>query len=1181
MSGKKIFYLFTCLLFSVALNSQSLLQDTEKLLSALDVINNQDKEKAKLNTNAAKIIFGVLKNFKSDVPADSLANALTGEDLFTQLSEDTSIVKILQLDTSILNPAQSFVYDSSDFSAIKSKLQNLKIEELLELTRHQITLSIRDASAQALAILYSYSRPLPGDTMRVGTWEALLAHYNENGLFKGLLNVESFGLTDSISSEFSDKVQFYIGQVTEGPRQKILELLNAGNAISPADYLSVSKTLEEYTIPPVTQAMALRSAGQETAVNKNVKQGFFVAEAEIIKGMFEFVLDRAKDEVVINFLDRLVNEETPNFGFLFPTVVDQFHNQDFTLSTSYVERIRQAFYQDFQKLSVRLPLLMLEDDYFKPLQGNPIAYDILSIYSMIGMSQQGATIDEIFPVTHRFLYKGFTDSSKETNFALANKATGDLEYQKLISLSEDIKEQLKEIYSGLAAEEESIIEQVDNGEVEFSRTDGPISIEYLDNPDYSLKTLIGEDNGNVEFDLFLLPSLLTGELDYDYVLGFNTFEGYDKFFKDKKTTTQWRAAGLELLRKLSGTWYNDKSIADILYNWQSDLVQYKRAVDSWEQMIDTGDALKKAKDAIKSNTEDLIQTIQATKEFWETNGGLTENQKLEFDLLRELVSPSAFRLIDRDPKYTKMRALERDPVKKEALKKKIVQLKLDRKIQQLDGVQERLTIFDKELRDELPDFFLPSPLKLYITNEDMVSTPLGYITTQIDTLAGLLVSLDKQLQVVDSKFASVESRARDNAKPILQTTELMTQLLYGLRTDSNEEGKRWITKDQLGQVLDGKVRQNIFLGLLTQRLSGIKQIGKFSPDGLAQLIQLSIADLNNLPAFNEVDSLGQQKDSLAFFHKAAFAVNTLNRILELPLVVEPNNPGTFKPLKEQWPGLKEVPSISKQALNFIYYLNVKEHGQAVSSLIRLFTSLDTQTPFAAVDTMSLKGRKDYLDSLIGPNKLSLNEKKAHLDSLIGKRQAAIQFLKQYGNFVADLIDAKSDNQVKDLLDNIADPPGSSRTKRRKDITVGINAFLGATVGGEQWSGDALTGDDEKYFANVAPSMPFGFAVSGLLGKHTEKPQSFSLFLSLLDLGGLFSYRADPSAIGDDGINFKNVFKPGLQVQWNLRKSPFYLSAGGHFGPHFRTLNDEVVSFNSKRFFIGFGIDVPVFTLYTK
>jgi hypothetical protein len=276
----------------------------------------------------------------------------------------------------------------------------------------------------------------------------------------------------------------------------------------------------------------------------------------------------------------------------------------------------------------------------------------------------------------------------------------------------------------------------------------------------------------------------------------------------------------------------------------------------------------------------------------------------------------------------------------------------------------------------------------------------------------------------------------------------------------------------------------------------------------------------------------------------------MNRVLELPLIVDPNIPKTFEPLTDRFPELSKVPDISTQALDFIYYINVKNHAKAVSSLIQLFTSLDYET-------------------LLQAPGLSQQQ--------VEHRTNAIDYLKKYGNFIAGIIDAEESDEVKDLLDNIADPPGSSRTKRTNSLTVGLNAFLGANVGNETWSGNKLSSDDN--FTSVAPSMPFGFAISGLVGK--KKPQSISLFLSLIDLGGLFSYRLDPDVIGENDINFRNVFKPGVQVQWNLKKSPFYLSAGGHFGPTFRTLDDELISLNSRRFFLGFGIDVPVFTFYTR
>lgn len=1135
MSAKKLLFLFSFLLFALAANSQSLLQDARNLVEALDLINNPQQRVQEMDSKMADAVIDALRKYDKGAEIDT-SIAVSGLELFGPYASDGPIAGLLMTSSELFQLVDSRTFDLSDASALQTDLRS--ILDLQSLALHQLHEEIRDAKAHALAILYTYTQSLPGDSMVVGNWYELLEQYDDNVLFDKLINPGAFNLQDSISAEFSEKVHMYIEQITSGPREKILELLHAQNALNPADYLSVPQTLEEYSIPPVPQALQMSVAAQES--NANVRNGFLINEAEIIEGLFKFVLDRAKKEVVINFLSEMVDStEHPNLLALFPTVVQEFSDQEFYYSTSYIERMRQAFYADFQKLTIRLPLLMLEDEYFKPLQGDPVAYDLLTIYSMVGMSQQGQTIDEIIPVTHRFLYSGFGEASKETNFAIAERGIGKPEYDSLITIANQVKSQLKKVYQDLANAEFAINSNLSTLEGQFGSEGVPFGNDYLGNSAYSLKVLLGDEKEGNEWDLFLWPSLLAGELDSVYVAGFNTLAGYDKFFEDEKTPIQWRAAGLELSRKLSGTWYQDKSIAGILMDWQNDLVRFQEAVDNWALSVDTLDLLEKAQASVEQRRQRLLQTAKADKQFWADSIGLSHDHEIAFDLLATLVGDNAFMEIEFDPYYftVKMTADE------------MAQDKLQRKKTLLSGVEERLITLDQRMRDMDTTFFYPSPLQLFLEEKNMTSTPFGYIIPQIDALEDALTKLDKQLMVVDRKFAPIESKARNNAKPILQVTEAMTELLYGLRTDSDEEDEKWLNKEQIADILDGGAAQNVFLGLITQRLQGVKEIGKFSTKGASQLIQLTIADLDNLPSFLPVpDSLGQQ-DSLAFFRKAAFAVNTMNRVLELPLVVDPNNPGTFEPLIERFDELSKVPDISTQALDFIYYINVKNHAKAVSSLIQLFTSLDYET-------------------LLNAPGLTQQQ--------IEHRTKSIDYLKKYGNFIAGIIDAEESDQVQDLLDNIADPPGSSRTKRTNNLTVGLNAFLGANVGSETWTSNSSPDDT---FTSIAPSMPFGFAISGLIGK--KKPQSFSLFLSLIDLGGLFSYRLDPDVIGENNINFRNVFKPGVQVQWNLKKSPFYISAGSHFGPTYRTLNDELISFNSRRFFLGFGIDVPVFTFYTR
>ncbi|KAA3620976.1 MAG: hypothetical protein DWQ02_28480, partial [Bacteroidetes bacterium] len=354
MSGKKILFLVSILFFAFTANSQSLLKDARNLVSALDLINNPGKKIQGIQSGMATSLLDGLQNYDKGVDVDTTI-AITGLELIGPFAQDSLIKSVLEVDQALLQLVESRTFDPSDAASVQNDIRN--ILQLRSLAMHQLGLEINDAKAKALAILYSYTQALPGDSMVVGSWRELLEQYDDNVLFDKLINPGAFNLQDSISAEFSEKVHNYILEISQGPRAKILELLHARDALHPADYLSVPQTLEEYSIPPVPQALAMSVAAQES--NANVKNGFLLNEAEIIEGLFKFVLERAKDEVVINFLSEMVDStDHPNLLALFPTVVQEFSNQEFYYSNSYIERLRQAFYADFQKLTIRLPLLM-------------------------------------------------------------------------------------------------------------------------------------------------------------------------------------------------------------------------------------------------------------------------------------------------------------------------------------------------------------------------------------------------------------------------------------------------------------------------------------------------------------------------------------------------------------------------------------------------------------------------------------------------------------------------------------------------------------------------------------------------------------------------------------------------------------------------------------------------------
>ena len=985
------------------------------------------------------------------------------------------------------------------------------------------------ATADILAILSAYDTEIRPDSLFTSSnWSDLLDDYADNDLIAGALVDNNFVFSDSLPLTLVSLYGLALRRVDSGPRQRIIDLLQAERVVSPADYLSVRNTLQKYSLPPIQNTTALRQAAEGS--NANITGGILNSVA-VIQGLFEFILDRAKDEVVVNFLDRMLNKDSPEFTALFPNVISQFSNRDFTYSNSFIQRLRQAFYEDIQQLSVRLPLLLLEDDYFKPLQSEPIAYSFLAIYSMIGMAQNELTIEEILPITHRYLFQSYEEAIKSTNLTLATTAYQQPAYDSLIQQSTAVYNQIAAIYQDLVGIETRLRDSVNQLRQRYPTDSIPVpqANDYLLRSAYNFEVLLGDDSG-LEYDLSLLPSLLRGYLDSALVLKYNTLASYDKFFGEERNPQQWRAAGLEIVANLNGTWYENRSIADIFTAWQADLVNYRLQVDRWKNLVDPEGALRAALAEVETNRAHLVDTILATRSFWNTL--LTYDEALAFELLASIIAD--FEDIEEDPQYIFM---------EEATAQ---QDQLERKREKLRAVERRLIRLNDQVAAKNTDFQNVNPLQIYLAAKSGVS-PYTYITSEIQDLKRTLRAVDRQLALLDATYAQVESQIRDNARPILQATGFATQLMFGLRSDRPEQ--QWLTKGQLDTLMDGGLQQEVFLGLLTQRLRQVDDVQLLSPNGLTQVVRSTVEDLQTLPLYRSLrgDST-DVVDSLSFYHRAAFFVNTFNRMLEVPLVVDQGDVRQYVSLRTRFPALDKVPDITEQTLDFIYYLNIKDHRHAVSSMLRLFTLLDADIEGEADKT----GRR--------------------------KRQRLLSYLQRYGDFIADLIDAETGAEVEDLLNNLADPPGSSRLKRTERFTVGLNAYLGATVGWDEWTTNRNLPADAGS-TTVTPTMPVGISISSLLGR--EKTASFSLFLSFLDLGALLDFRADSDALGESIFNFRNVFKPGLQVHWNIPKTPFYLAVGGQYGPQVRELEGERINFTATRFFGGFGIDVPIKTLYQR
>lgn len=1034
------------------------------------------------------------------------------------------------------------------------------------------------STSDIMSVLYTYDQSNLEDSIVIGTWEELRNHYAQNPLIVDLLGAENFNFSDTVKMNITQAARKKDEVEKAAPRQNILKQMESTTSASPADYLAVSSTLEKYRTPSFPPMQAMRIAAESS--NQNISNGL-VTQAAIIEGLFRFILDRAKDEVIINFLDRLLDEETPHLQKIFPTVVTEFKDVEFIYSSTFMGRLRQAFYEDVQKMSVRLPLLMLTDEYFEPLQAEPVAYNFLALYSMVGLSNAGMEVEEVMPVTHRFLFQNFEEKTKELNFILADSAHASPEFQQLIAQSESAYLRIKDIFQQLNNAEYQINDTLTGTRIRLQNL-GVASADIPNMPDvndflkrsYDLNSLL---NPKDSFGLNFLPHLLRGHLAPAQMKGYNTIESYDRFFGESHSPIQWRAAGLELAQKLSGTWYDEFSLPQFLRNWRKDLAAYQLAATNWREKVDTTGAFMQATQVMENNRKALQSAILKSRSFWAARSKPLPNDTLAFSVLANLISEKKLKLIDEEIDLKSLFNPEQFPHPNVT--------KLIKKRKLLVEVEDRFKQLDDRLYASDSTVFNVSPYRQYLASKQTLA-PFATLSAKINDLETNLAEIKKLLQQLGKKqYAKTAAESRNNAKPIIQLTGLSSNLLFCLLTKSQDStSSKWLTKPQLNSLLDGGKRQTAFLGLVQQRLSQTENIGLLSPNGLADLTRLTIKDLKLLQADTSV-----AEDSLAFYRKASFAVNTLNRLLELPLLVNPANPLEYQPLIDRSEKLKSIPQISDQALDFIYYLNIKDHSKALSSLIRLFTSLDAgvEGNYSTEDlrkklrsrNKKKKSLKKEIVKMEGKNKMGTPEYQSlttQLDSLENEdagREYAILYLQKYGDFIAGLIDARSTNEVEEILRHASDPPGSSRIKRSSPFTVGINSFLGGTVGTETWERDTMSSD----FVSLAPTMPVGIAMSWL----TKKNQSWSIYVSLLDVGSLLTYRPNENNFGDTDFTFKNVFKPGAQLQYNIKNSPFYLGAGWQRGPQFQNINGEQTSFTSNRYFFGFGVDVPIKTLYQR
>lgn len=185
---------------------------------------------------------------------------------------------------------------------------------------------------------------------------------------------------------------------------------------------------------------------------------------------------------------------------------------------------------------------------------------------------------------------------------------------------------------------------------------------------------------------------------------------------------------------------------------------------------------------------------------------------------------------------------------------------------------------------------------------------------------------------------------------------------------------------------------------------------------------------------------------------------------------------------------------------------------------------------------------------------------------------------KYGYFISAVAMAENSDQIKDAIESVVLPAGSSSMKENSSLTITLNSYVGVFLGNEHLE----KGTKQKWFNTVGVIAPIGLEISTGLPFLVFK--SISIFGSVLDLGTITAFRfKDNTTEKLPELTFKNIIAPGVYGIFGLKGVPISIGGGVQYGPQLRTIKitdegNEITS-SAWRFNLFIAVDIPLLKFY--
>ncbi|NJC28426.1 hypothetical protein [Neolewinella antarctica] len=1067
----------------------------------------------------------------------------------------------------------------------------------------QLVPAIRAADAESsnpaldeTVCLLAYYAGMP-DAERVyalASGPALLEHYAGNEAIREFLL--QAGIAAELETHLVGNPAEYLEKLLGQERGRFLARKKGSELFGPAGQVDLEQ-IRQSVVAPTSASFSLASASSAAgARNTSLVPDALVSNALV--GLSDFIAKRAQQELTYTFLERLRGYLNDNdLQYLFPETAGYLPGLDLLNYKAILPSIRRAFSADLNAVSFNLGnfLEARDVDGFS----NPAVYNIFLVYRILDLELRDVPLPDVLSFTYGELARSRTTVRSEIDLKVAQERGDSPAYQHLqksfgayagaveqlnagfVTATERATEDV-DLYLDVLLDLDLTADEIDALSTELSVLTGKLLDEELPLAQGALSATTSIVNNNV------IRQWLNGEEAYAYYEAYPSLTKFDDLFGPDAPTfdaTERRAAGLRAVR-------------EILAN--------RDALDAYRLRYETLNEVRIDLHNIKTTFEDA----QRRKLY------LSEPQTLYRRAVRQRIDTER-----KNQDHPALRLLSgliaTTPATPEAA------------YRHLAAIEERL---DQWLMTNSPER-LPEMAAANLEHrglsdfpgltETIATTDLAYGELNAALLAFNAAQTDGKLSDAYENLTAFES--------IFGVAQQTFFLLAG------SDDQLFLGKEAMSVFQTDAAARQLLAGISRERMSKVPSIGQINTTGLVDFLldfSLFLSDYQSVR--DSTEEIGEKGKKPIRQAGVEFITSSLETLLTAPIFqntafgLDPDATARTISFAELYPGFAKVPAVNAELKELFSLSQRGDYRYAIDNLLNLFELLEVfpqanrkrdrlESKRLGLATERKKLLQDFTDAEASPTADSvaessptdgviLNQKTAltpptatrlreldlqltdvqrRLDRIDPRANRRFQEdLFKYGTFMSDVASANTPVDIQTALSNIALPPGSSQIKRNRSSSFELGAYFGAAVAGERLI--LPVGETDRSLEEMTTVVSLFVPVGLSYSRQIAGRSSFTLFASVLDLGGITAFRLEQRSGNSAGasverlpeFSLRNVVAPGLHLLYNFPKTPFSLGFGVQDGPSARKYTPaggtETREARSVRFMLTGSVDVPIF-----